>query len=79
MIGFAVGAMFVREVFHGESKNQAEYMIEGLRTAFKENLKKLAWMDHETRDAAILKADAITDMIGKLKKFSISLIYTFHV
>ncbi|XP_077288912.1 M13 family metallopeptidase neprilysin 3 isoform X1 [Arctopsyche grandis] len=63
-IGFAVGAMFVREVFHGPSKPQAEEMIEGLRTAFKRNLKNLAWMDSETREAAILKADAISDMIG---------------
>lgn len=56
--------MFVREVFHGKSKPQAEFMIEGLRTAFKQNLNKLSWMDAETREAAILKADAITDMIG---------------
>lgn len=56
--------MFVREVFHGPSKPQAEEMIEGLRTAFKRNLKNLAWMDQETREAAILKADAISDMIG---------------
>ncbi|XP_037295132.1 endothelin-converting enzyme homolog isoform X3 [Manduca sexta] len=63
-IGFAVGAMFVREVFHGEAKTQGECMIDNIRNAFKENLKNLQWMDKETRKAAETKADAITDMIG---------------
>lgn len=39
-------------------------MINSVRTAFKENLKDLAWMDAETRVLAQEKADAITDMIG---------------
>ncbi|XP_066996850.2 endothelin-converting enzyme homolog [Anabrus simplex] len=64
LIGFAVGAMFVREVFHGNSKPMAEQMINEVRTAFKKNLKNLNWMDTETREAAEGKADAITDMIG---------------
>lgn len=63
-IGFAVGAMFVREVFHGEAKTQGEIMIDNIRAAFKKHLKDLDWMDAETRDAAETKADAITDMIG---------------
>ncbi|XP_045456630.1 endothelin-converting enzyme homolog [Melitaea cinxia] len=63
-IGFAVGAMFVREVFHGEAKTQGEIMIDNIRAAFKKHLKYLDWMDAETREAAETKADAITDMIG---------------
>ncbi|KAF9808055.1 hypothetical protein SFRURICE_017227, partial [Spodoptera frugiperda] len=63
-VGFAVGAMFVREVFHGEAKTQGEIMINNIRNAFKRNLKNLDWMDAETRKAAEIKADAITDMIG---------------
>jgi neprilysin len=63
--GFAVGAMFVREVFHGEAKTQGEIMIDNIRAAFKRNLHALDWMDAETRAAADTKADAITDMIGK--------------
>lgn len=64
--GFAVGAMFVREVFHGEAKTQGEIMINNIRNAFKNNLKNLDWMDSETRKAAEVKADSITDMIGKI-------------
>lgn len=56
--------MFVREVFHGESKPQAEEMINEVRTAFKKNFKNLNWMDSETRKLAEEKADAISDMIG---------------
>lgn len=39
-------------------------MINEVRDAFKKNLKNLKWMDEETRQAAIIKADAISDMIG---------------
>ncbi|XP_050671750.1 endothelin-converting enzyme homolog isoform X2 [Leptidea sinapis] len=63
-IGFAVGAMFVREVFHGAAKTEGEIMIDNIRAAFKQHLKQLDWMDAETREAAESKADAITDMIG---------------
>ncbi|XP_063542862.1 endothelin-converting enzyme homolog isoform X1 [Cydia strobilella] len=63
-LGFAVGAMFVREVFHGEAKTQGELMIDNIRNAFKNNLRNLDWMDSETMKAAETKADAITDMIG---------------
>lgn len=48
-IGFAIGAMFVREVFKGDAKPQAEDMINSVRLAFKDNLKNLEWMDPETR------------------------------
>lgn len=63
-MGFAIGAMFVREVFHGKSKPMAEEMINQVRKAFTKNLKNLDWMDAETRKAAEEKANAITDMIG---------------
>ncbi|XP_011139623.1 endothelin-converting enzyme homolog isoform X2 [Harpegnathos saltator] len=63
-MGFAIGAMFVREVFHGKSKPMAEEMIDLIRKAFTKNLKNLDWMDAETRRSAEEKANAITDMIG---------------
>ncbi|XP_039285677.1 endothelin-converting enzyme homolog [Nilaparvata lugens] len=64
VFGMAVGAMFVREMFHGDAKAKAEDMINDIRTAFKENLKSLTWMDEETKGLAETKADAISDMIG---------------
>lgn len=64
VIGFAIGAMFVREVFHGEAKPQSEQMIADIRAAFQANLRQLRWMDAQTRRLAVEKADAISDMIG---------------
>lgn len=64
IIGFALGAMFVREVFDGDSKPLAQNMIKEVKDAFKNNLPMLKWMDKETRELAKEKADAITDMIG---------------
>lgn len=64
--GFAIGAIFVREVFHQDSKIQAEEMINNVRNAFKNNFKNLKWMDDDTRKLAIAKADAISDMIGAI-------------
>lgn len=45
---------------------EAEEMINNVRSAFKENLRFLEWMDPETRQLAQEKADAISDMIGKI-------------
>uniref|UniRef100_A0A8D8PUY9 Endothelin-converting enzyme 1 n=1 Tax=Cacopsylla melanoneura TaxID=428564 RepID=A0A8D8PUY9_9HEMI len=64
VLGFALGAMYVREVFNGNSKPMAEDMINNIRQAFKTNLLSLKWMDKETFKLAENKADAITDMIG---------------
>ncbi|TNN22323.1 Endothelin-converting enzyme 2 [Liparis tanakae] len=43
---------------------QAEEMINEIRSAFKETLDGITWMDEHTRRAAKDKADAIYDMIG---------------
>lgn len=69
VLGFAVGAMFVKQNFHGESKPLAENMIAAVKEAFKNNFDNLDWMDEETRLAARDKADAITDMIGTCLTF----------
>ncbi|XP_030566153.1 neprilysin-3 isoform X1 [Drosophila novamexicana] len=64
VIGFAVGAIFVRQAFHGVSKPAAEQMIGEIREAFKLNLQNLSWVDKQTRERAIEKANEISDMIG---------------
>ncbi|KAL1501599.1 hypothetical protein ABEB36_006896 [Hypothenemus hampei] len=63
-LGFAVGAIFVREFFNNEAKEYAEIMINNVRSAFKKNFNNLNWMDDQTRKLAIAKADAVSDMIG---------------
>ncbi|XP_031159669.1 endothelin-converting enzyme 2b isoform X1 [Sander lucioperca] len=63
-LGFALGALFVKATFDKHSKEKAEEMINGIRSAFKDALDRLSWMDSHTRKAAKEKADAIYDMIG---------------
>uniref|UniRef100_A0A8C6KER4 endothelin-converting enzyme 1 n=1 Tax=Nothobranchius furzeri TaxID=105023 RepID=A0A8C6KER4_NOTFU len=63
-LGFALGALFVKATFDKHSKEIAEEMINEIRSAFKQALDRLSWMDSETRQAAKDKADAIYDMIG---------------
>uniref|UniRef100_A0A3Q3SQ43 endothelin-converting enzyme 1 n=1 Tax=Mastacembelus armatus TaxID=205130 RepID=A0A3Q3SQ43_9TELE len=63
-LGFALGALFVKATFDKHSKEIAEEMINAIRSAFKEALDRLNWMDEQTRQAAKDKADAIYDMIG---------------
>ncbi|XP_018913127.2 endothelin-converting enzyme homolog isoform X2 [Bemisia tabaci] len=64
IIGFALGALYIRETFHKNSKPMAEKMINDIKTAFKKNMHKLDWMDKKTLKLAEVKVDAITDMIG---------------
>lgn len=64
VMGFALGSLFVRQVFQGRSKERAEEMIFAIRNAFKDNLSNLAWMDDSTRALAREKADHINQMIG---------------
>ena len=39
-------------------------MIDSIKTAFEKRLNRLDWMDETTRQAALTKARAISDMIG---------------
>lgn len=64
VMGFALGSLFVRRVFQGNSKERAEEMIYSIRNAFKDNLPNLSWMDDSTRMLAREKADHINQMIG---------------
>ncbi|MGH0144682.1 UNVERIFIED_CONTAM: hypothetical protein FKN15_036166 [Acipenser sinensis] len=55
-LGFALGALFVKATFDKHSKEIAEGMINEIRSAFKEGLDELSWMDSQTRQAAKEKA-----------------------
>lgn len=63
-LGFALGALFVKETFAEDSKTSAEDMVSMIKWAFEDSLKDTAWMDPETKKAAREKADAIYNMVG---------------
>ncbi|KAK5868169.1 hypothetical protein PBY51_009207 [Eleginops maclovinus] len=51
-LGFALGALFVKATFDKHSKDIAEEMINEIRSAFKDALDRLGWMDQHTKQAA---------------------------
>ncbi|CAH1774945.1 unnamed protein product [Owenia fusiformis] len=63
-MGTAVGAMFVRENFQKDSKEDALEMIHNIREAFNKMLMDNTWMDEDTKRVAKEKADAINERIG---------------
>jgi len=64
VLGFAIGAQFVNETFHNQTKPEAEKMIRLITKAFRQGLVEAEWMDEKTRYQAEKKADKITNMIG---------------
>lgn len=62
--GFVLGNLFVNAAFAGESRTIAEEMIQDIRSAFKDELPSLEWMDDATRQVAAEKADAVLEKIG---------------
>ncbi|XP_025067701.1 membrane metallo-endopeptidase-like 1 isoform X3 [Alligator sinensis] len=60
----AVGALYVRETFAGESKRMVRDLIDKIREVFIETLDELQWMDQTSKEKAREKAMAIKEQIG---------------
>ncbi|XP_030633645.1 membrane metallo-endopeptidase-like 1 isoform X2 [Chanos chanos] len=60
----AVGALYVRETFAGESKRMVSDLIRKIQEAYVETLEELSWMDSQSKEKAREKAMAITEQIG---------------
>uniref|UniRef100_A0A673YAE4 endothelin-converting enzyme 1 n=1 Tax=Salmo trutta TaxID=8032 RepID=A0A673YAE4_SALTR len=66
-LGFALGALFVKATFDKHSKkivSLIEGMINEIRTAFKDALDHIKWMDKQTRMAAKDKVRDVSYWIG---------------
>ena len=64
VLGLALGAMFVRNAFSGESKERVERMVAEVRASFMDSFPHRSWMDERTSWLATEKAKAIVDLIG---------------
>lgn len=64
VLGHLAGAEFIKEAFGGDSKANAENIIQGIIETFKKRLETISWMDKESSEAAIGKASAIVSKIG---------------
>uniref|UniRef100_H0WNI6 Membrane metalloendopeptidase like 1 n=1 Tax=Otolemur garnettii TaxID=30611 RepID=H0WNI6_OTOGA len=60
----AVGSLYVKEAFPGDSKNMVRTLIDEVRTVFVETLDELNWMDEESKRKAQEKAINIREQIG---------------
>ena len=63
-LGEALGQLYVEEYFPASSKERMLTLVNNLRTAFAERIKKLDWMTDETKQKALAKLEAITVKIG---------------
>jgi putative endopeptidase len=72
-MGEALGQIFVKEYFNEDAKERYTELVENIRDAYKEKIRKLAWMSDSTKEKAINKLDKITKKVGypdKWKDFS---------
>lgn len=63
-LGEAVGAIYVAKYFPPASEKQMGELIENLRAAYQERIQGSAWMDAETKKAALAKLAAFEPRIG---------------
>ncbi|XP_043683237.1 neprilysin-2-like isoform X2 [Vespula pensylvanica] len=77
-LSISVGAMYVRKYFKEDAKKNALEMVNDIREEFTKILKKVDWMDEETKESALDKAASMSSHIAypdellddkKLEKF----------
>jgi putative endopeptidase len=64
LLGEALGELYVAKAFPPEAKARAMEMINNLKAALREHIRRLAWMDDSTKDAALTKLNAFGVKIG---------------
>lgn len=60
----ASGALYVRKYFNEEARQNAIEMVADIRAEFQDILKKVDWMDEETRNNALDKAKSMATHIA---------------
>ena len=63
-VGEALGQLYVSEYFPPEAKARVLKLVGDMRSALREDLSTLSWMDEETRAKAVAKLDAFTVKMG---------------
>jgi putative endopeptidase len=72
-MGEALGQLFVKEYFNAKAKKRYSDMVEDIRDALKERIKKLDWMSEATKEKALVKLAKMKKKVGypdKWKDFS---------
>ncbi|XP_024943266.1 neprilysin-2 isoform X2 [Cephus cinctus] len=63
-LSISVGALYVRKYFKEDAKKTAVEMVADIREEFTKILKKIEWMDEETRKSALDKAASMSSHIA---------------
>lgn len=72
-MGEALGQIFVKEYFNENAKKRYNDLVENVRDAYKDRIKKLTWMSDSTKEKALRKLTKIRKKVGypdKWKDFS---------
>jgi len=73
VMGEALGQIFVKEYFNENAKKRYTDLVENIRDAYKDRIKKLTWMSDSTKEKALIKLNKINKKVGypdKWKDFS---------
>jgi putative endopeptidase len=70
VFGELLGRYFVQEAFDEESKAKSQDLIDMIKTAFAARIPTIDWMDEETKQAALVKLNAVNDKIGYPDKWN---------
>ena len=73
VMGEALGQIFVKEYFNEKAKKRYTDLVENIRDAYKDRIKKLTWMSDSTKEKALKKLNKINKKVGypdKWKDFS---------
>ena len=63
-INLILGALFIKTVFGETDRSKANELIKNIRQTFEENLRKLQWIDEESKTEATKKLNKINEKIG---------------
>lgn len=63
-LGEALGKLYVEKYFPAQSKAYMLNLVENLRNAFADRIRKLDWMSPDTKEKALEKLKAITVKVG---------------
>lgn len=63
-MGEALGQIFVKEYFNENAKKRYTNLVENIRDAYKDRIKKLSWMSDSTKQKALNKLNKIRKKVG---------------
>lgn len=68
-LGEILGQQFVKEFFPAHTKKRYEGIVENVKVAFGERIKKLDWMSQPTKEKALAKLAKVSQKVGYPEKW----------